>query len=166
MERNPKVAAALLRMREKKRPRGYLFWGDELGDVTCPPVRQFPGVETLMDLFAVLELCWARETAYPSCQAEWVASDPSYGQCAITAMLVHDMFGASIYKLRNSSGGTHYFNNFDGAWVDLTREQFDLYDLPVPYELGQEVPRKFCGRNRDTLARYRLLQRRIMDYLK
>ena len=166
-EENPKVALALKKMRQKSRPRGWLFYGDEQKDLTCRPVKQFPGIHSLLDLFAVLEqYCWRKETAYPSCQAEWVPNDPSYGQCAITAMLVHDMFGGTIHKIRSDNGATHYFNKLNGKYVDLTREQFDLYDLPVAYEPNQEIPREYCGKNSNTLLRYRLLQRNIMVYLK
>ena len=165
-EENPKVALALKKMRQKSRPRGWLFYGDEQKDLTCRPVKQFPGIHSLLDLFAVLEqYCGRKETAYPSCQAEWVPNDPSYGQCAITAMLVHDMFGGTIHKIRSDNGATHYFNKLNGKYVDLTREQFDLYDLPVAYEPNQEIPRAYRGKNSNTLLRYRLLQRNIMAYL-
>ncbi|WP_270455879.1 hypothetical protein [Allisonella histaminiformans] len=62
-----------------------------------------------MQLFwgCILEQCWDQETAYPSCQEEWVPEDPSFGQCAITAMLVHDMFGGTIHKIRGDGGGEH-----------------------------------------------------------
>ena len=123
-----------------------MFYGDGLKDLPCEPVRQFPGITTLLELFAVLEKCWSRETAYPSCQAEWVPNDPSYGQCAITATLVHDMFGGTIHKIKVNGGGTHYFNKINGQYVDLTREQFDLYDLPVNYEPNQEISREYCAR--------------------
>ena len=74
------------------------------------------------------------------------ADDPSYGQCAITATLVHDMFGGTIHKIKVNGGGTHYFNKINGQYVDLTREQFDLYDLPVNYEPNQEISREYCAR--------------------
>lgn len=150
---------------KKRRCFGYLFYGDSQKDVTCKPIPQFPGITTLLELFAVLEKCWSKETAYPSCQAEWVPNDPSYGQCAITATLVHDMFGGTIHKIRVNGGGTHYFNKINGQYVDLTREQFDLYDLPVNYEPNQEISRDYCGKNKNTYERYRLLQRNIMRYL-
>ncbi len=149
----------------KPRVFDYLFFGDNLKDKRCTPVPQFPGVTTLLELFAVLEKCWRSETAYPSCQADWVPNDPSYGQCAITATLVHDMFGGTIHKIRVDGGGTHYFNRIDGQYVDLTREQFDLYDLPVVYEPNQEIPREYCGKNKDTYARYQQLQRTMMRFL-
>lgn len=124
-----------------------------------------PQLETLGDLYAVLRKCWCKETAYPSCQKEWVPEDPSYGQCAITAMLVHDMFGGTIHRIRVSGGGTHYFNKLDGHYIDLTREQFDLYHIPVNYEPNEEMDRKNCGKNIDTGKRYKLLIQNIQNYL-
>lgn len=44
----------------------------------CNPVAQFPGVTNLLELFAVLEQCWSRDTAYPACQEEWVAILPYF----------------------------------------------------------------------------------------
>ena len=163
---NPAVVVAVQKAEDKHRPCPYYFYGDAQREMTCPPVKQFPGISNLMELFAVLEQCWTKETAYPACQAEWVPNDPSYGQCAITAMLVHDMFGGTIHKIRVSGGGTHYFNKLNEQYVDLTREQFDLYDLPVYYEDNQEVPREFCGKNQNTMMRYRQLQRNMMQYLR
>ena len=80
-------------------------------------------------------------------------------------MLVHDVFGGTIHKICGDGGGTHYFNRLNGKYVDLTREQFDLYNLPVAYEPNQEIPREFCGRNNNTLMRYHRLQWNIMLYL-
>lgn len=162
---NEQVENALKKMNKKTRPNSYYFYGDELQHLPCEPIRQFPGITNLLELFAVLEQSWQKETAYPSCQPEWVNNDPSYGQCAITAMLVHDMFGGTIHKIRVNGGGTHYFNQLDGTYVDLTREQFDLYDIPVSYEPNQEIPREYCGKNKDTLNRYKQLQRSIIRYL-
>lgn len=81
-EKNPAVVAAISKMEQKFRPQKYYFYGDECKDMECKPVTQFQGIITLLDLFAVLEQCWSKETAYPSCQKEWVQNDPSYGQCA------------------------------------------------------------------------------------
>lgn len=125
-----------------------------------------PSLQTLDDLYNILRKAWCKETAYRSCQAEWIVSDLSYGQCAITAMLVYDMFGGTIHRIRNNNGGTHYFNRIDGHYIDLTREQFDLYNIPVNYEPNEEMDRKFCGKNADTANRYRLLIRRISEVLE
>lgn len=122
----------------------------------------FAGVRTLDDLFEVLLKSWCRETAYPSCQKDYVyENDPTYGQCAITATLVHDIFGGTIHKIRVTGGGTHYFNVIDDHYIDLTSDQFDLYEIPLSYENNEVVPREYCGKNPDTLKRYNLLVKRI-----
>lgn len=137
--------------------KGELYYGSQYGTMKCIEVPAFPGIDTLNKLYAVLRKCWMADTAYPSCQKEWVSDDPSYGQCAITAMLVHDMFGGSIHKIRVEGGGTHYFNLIDGHYIDLTREQFDLYGIPVDYEPNEMIPREYCGKNKDTKNRYHKL---------
>lgn len=141
------------------------FYGEEYSGLKRKKVGH-PALTTLGDLYNMLRKAWCKETAYPSCQAEWVSSDPSYGQCAITAMLVYDMFGGSIHRIRVNGGVTHYFNKINGHYIDLTIEQFDLYDIPVSFEPNEEMERKYCGRNADTAKRYKLLIERISEMLK
>lgn len=141
------------------------YYGEEYGQIKrLKPGKS--GLETLDDLFNILRECWAKETAYPSCQAEWAPNDPSYGQCAITAMLVYDMFGGSIHRIRVSGGGTHYFNKIEGHYIDLTVNQFDLYNIPVNYEPNEQMDRKYCGKNKDTQNRYDILIKRIAERVK
>lgn len=141
------------------------YYGEELGSVK----RKKQGnskLETIDDLYNILRECWCKDTAYPSCQAEWVPNDPSFGQCAITAMLVYDMFGGTIHRIRVNGGGTHYFNKINGQYLDLTIEQFDLYNIPVNYEPNEEMDRKYCGKNADTQKRFELLIKRITERVK
>ncbi len=140
------------------------FYGEEYGGMKRKKEGN-PKLQTLDDLYAILRKAWCKETAYRSCQAEWTDSDPSCGQCAITAMLVYDMFGGTIHRIR-VGGGTHYFNKIDGHYIDLTVEQFDLYNIPVSYEPNEEMPRQYCGKNADTAKRYKLLVDRIAQILK
>lgn len=103
-------------------------------------------VKTIDYFFGLLLECWCRETAYPSAQVGYVyESDPTYGQCAITATLVCDVFGGTIHKIKVEGGGTHYFNRINGHYYDLSRDQFDLYNIPVEYEPNQEIGREYCG---------------------
>ena len=81
-------------------------------------------------------------------------------------MLVHDMFGGTIHKVRNAGGGTHYFNRIDGKYVDLTSEQFSLYYTDVDYENNEQIDRAYCGKNADTKKRFDLLISRIFEYVK
>lgn len=141
------------------------YYGEEYATIERKKAGD-PRIQTLGGLYEVLRPCWSKETAYPSCQAEWVESDPTYGQCAITAMLVYDMFGGTIHRIRVSGGGTHYFNKIDGHYIDLTREQFDLYNIPVDYEPNEQMDRQYCGKNADTKKRYDLLVQNIAHFLK
>lgn len=140
------------------------FYGEEYADLKRLNVDG-KQIKTLGDLYSVLRECWSSDTAYPSCQAEWIPEDPSYGQCAVTAMLVHDMFGGTIHKIRVDGGGTHYFNKLEGHYIDLTREQFDLYNIPVEYEPNQEIPREYCGKNPNTQQRFKQLIKNVSEYL-
>lgn len=136
------------------------YYGEEYGDMKSIEGRYYKQV-TLDDLYEILRKAWCKETAYPACQEEWVKTDPSYGQCAITAMIVQDIFGGTIHRIGASGEGTHYFNKINGHYIDLTVEQFDLYNIPVSYELNEEMDRSYCGRNEDTAKRYKLLLERI-----
>ena len=141
------------------------YYGEELGSTKRIQLGN-SHLQTIDDLYNILRECWCKETAYPSCQAEWVPNDPSYGQCAITAMLVYDIFGGTIHRIRVNGGGTHYFNKINGQYLDLTIEQFDLYNIPVNYEPNEEMDRKYCGKNADTQKRFELLIKRITERVK
>ena len=73
----------------------------------------------------------------------------------LTATLIYDMFGGTIHKIKVDGGGTHYFNKLNGRYIDLTREQFGLYNIPVNYVSNQEIARKYCGKNKNMLRRYK-----------
>lgn len=147
--------------------REIIYYGSEYAESIRRKGDKNIQIETIDDLFPLLLKAWCRETAYPSCQKDYdKENDPTYGQCAITATLIYDMFGGTIHKVRVSGGGTHYFNKIDGHYFDLTRDQFDLYDLPLDYEPNEEIPRAYCGKSPDTLKRYRLLVQRISRALQ
>ena len=145
------------------------YYGQEYGDSIVRKNQNGKNkINTLNELFEVLLKAWIKETAYPSCQKDPQynrENDPTYGQCAITATLVYDMFGGTIHKIKVNGGGTHYFNKINNHYIDLTRDQFDLYNLSVKYEPNQEIAREFCGKNADTLKRYNLLKERIVEVL-
>ena len=46
-------------------------------------------IKSIDELFDILLKSWCKETAFPSCQSDYdFKNDPSYGQCAITAVIV------------------------------------------------------------------------------
>lgn len=77
-------------------------------------------IGTIDQLFNVLLNVWCKETAYPSCQKDYdYDNDPTYGQCAITATLVYNLFGGTIHKLKVDGGGTHYFNKINDHYEEF-----------------------------------------------
>lgn len=120
---------------------------------------------TLNDFFEIMLKSWVKESAYPTAQKDPqfnLANDPTYGQCAVTEMLVNKFFCGDISKIHVYGGGTHYFNVINGQIFDLTRDQFDLYNIPADYSTGTNVPLQYCGKNVNTKARYDILEKNLI----
>lgn len=153
-------------MFETKSGRPISYYGREYTADIQREKEKDCAIHSIDQLFAILLVVWCKDTAYPSCQKDYdYENDPTYGQCAITATLVYDMFGGTIHKIRVDGGGTHYFNQINNHYIDLTRDQFDLYNIPVEYDYNEVVPRKYCGTNADTRKRYQLLVQLISEWL-
>lgn len=115
---------------------------------------------------AVIIKAWVRETASPLAAADWTESNPSLGQCAVTALLVHEMIGGHIMRTVVPGLGSHYYNILpDGRVCDLTRAQFPK---------GTEIPDGKIAEREDVLGteraraartqeRYALLLARFVD---
>jgi hypothetical protein len=74
---------------------------------------------------SALRQSWSSATA-----KQWTEDNPATGQCNVTSLLVHDLFGGELLKTRLPEGD-HFYNRIDGARFDFTQEQFDrpiLYD--------------------------------------
>lgn len=76
---------------------------------------------------------WGGDTC---AHADWNPHRPEDGQCAVTALVVQDLFGGELLRTV-ANGESHYYNRIDGEIVDLTRAQFD-----EPLELEEPVERK------------------------
>lgn len=74
-----------------------------------------------------LRKSWSRHTCYI-----FDEEYPFYGQCAQTAIALHEKFGGDILKTQgwpNEEGyGRHFYNRIDGVIYDFTAEQFT--DIP------------------------------------
>lgn len=69
---------------------------------------------------------WSLDTA-----KQWTPDTPAAGQCNVTAVLVHDLFGGDILKTSLPDyEADQFYNRVDGAVVDLTDGQFSA---PVTY---------------------------------
>lgn len=111
---------------------------------------------------------WSKETS--SDPAGWSPENPSWGQCAVTALCVQDALGGEIVwaeaQLPDGRRISHYFNRIDDEEVDLTREQFPAgtvipAGIPKPksfastrdYILSFDVTRERYTKLRAALAR-------------
>ncbi|WP_049814965.1 hypothetical protein [Bradyrhizobium sp. WSM2793] len=67
---------------------------------------------------------WSRSTA-----SQWTADNPAAGQCNVTSLLVHELFGGDLLKTPLPAGD-HFYNRIEGKRYDFTASQFDQ---PIAY---------------------------------
>lgn len=76
-----------------------------------------------------LRKAWSLSTA-----SQWTASNPAAGQCNVTSLLIHELFGGDLLKTPLPAGD-HFYNRIDGKRYDFTASQFDqpiaYVDLPA-----------------------------------
>jgi hypothetical protein len=110
----------------------------------------------LDDIGRVISGCWDRKTSYDP--VGWSNRNRAWGQCAVTALIVQDLFGGEV--LRGFVNGIeHYWNRLPKKGeVDLTRTQFD--DVR---EIASVTPvsRDFILASPSTAVRYADLKRRV-----
>lgn len=109
------------------------------------------------DVSKIIAGCWNRRTSYDP--TGWLTTNPAWGQCAVTALVVQDLFGGVV--LRGFVNGIeHYWNRLPNeSDVDLTRVQF-----PEIRDVAAVVPvsREFILASPSTSGRYQDLRRRVL----
>jgi len=65
-----------------------------------------------------LRKSWSLATA-----RQWTETNPAAGQCNVTALLVHELFGGELLTTRLPEGD-HFYNRIDGQRYDFTESQF------------------------------------------
>ena len=116
-----------------------------------------------MDLATLKEKIWAcytKELCYPKNRELWSPENPSYGMCAITALIVNDYFGGEIAKIYVDND-SHYFNLIDNQIIDLTSEQFGH---EIDYT-GYKVVKRQDILTDDTRKRYNVLKNELEKQL-
>jgi hypothetical protein len=73
---------------------------------------------------SALRQSWSSATA-----RQWTEDNPAAGQCNVTSLLVHELFGGELLKTRLPEGD-HFYNRINGVRFDFTQGQFDH---PIPY---------------------------------
>jgi len=101
----------------------------------------------------LIEKSWCSFTStFPN---EWTRDNPSWGQCAVTALIVQDYLGGKLIRVE-SNLGSHYYNQLpNGEDLDLTRSQFK-----GNYEESNRIirTREYVLSFPDTVRRYELLK--------
>ena len=118
----------------------------------------------------VLLKSWSKETSY--FPIEWSELNPSFGQCAVTALIVNDYFGGDIVwseaLLPNGEKISHFFNRINDEEIDLTRSQFPKGTI-VPRGIEKKInfasTREYLLSHEDKNSRYFALKEKVKKYL-
>ena len=76
-------------------------------------------------LYNIFKKCWSIESS-----TKWEKTNPAKGQCSVTALVIHDIFGGIILKTK-VNGVWHFYNSVNNQVLDLTSGQFDT---PIDYQ--------------------------------
>jgi hypothetical protein len=76
------------------------------------------------EIQSTLRKAWSRSTA-----RQWTPENPAAGQCNVTALLIHELYGGDLLKTPLPAGD-HFYNRIGGHRYDFTASQFDQ---PISY---------------------------------
>ena len=60
-------------------------------------------IGSLREIEEVFRSAWCRETCDESDLADWSPLNPSRGQCGVTALTLHDLFGGAYFWPRSTT---------------------------------------------------------------
>ena len=128
------------------------------------------------DLYNALSKAWDYSTS--SDWANWTHQLPSWGQCAVTALVVNDYFGGKIFRIplvdfpkKIAALGSHYFNEINGVGlIDFTSSQFEIgFSTEFLFKNlrlnSEEKTRDYLLENHNTKRRYEILKKRLGEIL-
>jgi hypothetical protein len=118
---------------------------------------------TLAEVEHAMRAGWGVDTCDPADVADWRPDNPARGQCGVTALVLHDLFGGDLMlgevRVAGEQTGVHYWNRFgDGLEIDLTRNQF----RPEEVITEQRVVVRPDGPPKRCRAQYDLLRERVL----
>ena len=126
-------------------------------------------MRTLFEIEDAIRASWGPDTADED--DDWTPDNPSRGQCDVTSLVLHDIFGGELLVAEVFRNGerveAHMWNRLPGGIeVDLTRDQFKNGEeigepsvRPRPAQLDPEHPRYH------RYEAYLVLARRVQDRL-
>lgn len=105
-----------------------------------------------------LRQSWSAAT---SADENWTPSNPSLGQCAVTALIVQDFAGGTLART-TVHGVSHYYNILPGSVeLDLTRDQFPAWEPGEVIERDRDYVLSF----QPTADRYAKLKMQVYTNL-
>jgi hypothetical protein len=106
-------------------------------------------------LLKILFTVWSKESSF-----KWSKENPANGQCGVTALVVHDLFGGEILKTPTAEGW-HFYNRINNKRYDFTESQFSN---PIKY---MDVPSNREEAFSDTnMIQYSYLRNSVMKAWK
>lgn len=136
------------------------YYGSEIFGNT---ILSFGRFQTPNDLYNALLHCWCADTCAPRMRDRWSPSNPTWGQCSITAFLAQDIFGGKVFGVPRNGGNYHCFNVIGDCVFDLTSEQFG--DEKLDYENCLEQSREVHFAKVEKKERYEKLKAMLDDGL-
>jgi len=115
----------------------------------------------LDELYSAIRRAWTRESSADP--EHWSDTNPAWGQCAVTALIVQDHFGGTFLRTK-VRGISHYWNLLgNDTEIDLTKEQFGEDFEPGEIESRS---RSWILSFPDTETRYNLLRAEALKDLE
>jgi hypothetical protein len=123
---------------------------------------------SMAEIDAAVRGSWAADTcsADDAARAPWTTDNPAWGQCDVTALVLHDLLGGSLMvgevHLHGEQHGYHWWNRLEsGVEIDLTREQFQDGQVVTAGRIVTRPP----GPPRRRQREYDLLRHRVLSTL-
>ena len=135
-----------------KRP----FYGYEDAKRVAPVSPGYAALPDAAALYGALLSCWSAATAAPRMRDRWSESDPTVGQCSVTAFLAQDIFGGKVFGVPLGDGNFHCFNVVGDRVFDLTSAQFGARKLDYSQNFEQSRETHFA--KEEKRLRYELLR--------
>jgi hypothetical protein len=125
---------------------------------------------TLEQVTDALQRSWSAYTAFSA--EEWSPQNPARGQCVVTALVIQDIFGGELQKLKTrfkDKSESHYRNILpDDTTVDATRSQYppeQLFTVSTINFNGYPSLREKLFSEANTESRYKLLRTHVLKAL-
>jgi hypothetical protein len=97
------------------------------------------------EIESAIRRSWSLATCDPSDLDDWSPTNPSRGQCGVTALVLNDLLGgelllAEVRRPDGSRQGVRWWTRVAGIEIDLTREQFMGGEIVQPPRVVMRPP--------------------------